>query len=159
MRFFKDKNLPTYYKGMPPTKTQDLSFGLESEARNKSLVEIFFGCPLRKTGTFDAMDMTNEANTIYVEMKTRRVNHDRYPTALIGKNKIDFCEKSGANCYIVYVYLDGIFYIQYDKKLFDTFDCEMYERGQREGGIQPKQLFYFIPHTHLTPFVCDKEAS
>jgi hypothetical protein len=136
---------------MPPSKTADLTLGLNSEQKNKATLERFFGCNLHKTGTYDPMDFTDEAQTIYLEMKTRRVNHNQYPTALIGKNKVDFCEKSNATCYFVYVYLDGLFYIKYDKALFDTFLCEMYVRGQREGGVQPEQLFVFIPHEHLTP--------
>jgi hypothetical protein len=133
-----------------PTKSEDLNFGLKSEEKNKATLEAFFGKGLKKTGTYDPMDYTDEAQTIFIEMKTRRVNHNQYATALIGKNKVDFCETSNATCYFVYVYLDGLFYVKYDKALFDTFECADYERGWREGGIQPKQLFYFIPHQHLT---------
>ena len=135
---------------MPPSKTQDLEFGLKSEENTKSVLEQFLGCELKKTGTYAAMDFVNEPKTIYVELKTRRVNHDQYPTALIGKNKVDFCKISNSTCYFVYVYMDGIYYIKYDKKLFDSFELRDYERGQRQGGIQPKQLFYFIPHIQLT---------
>ena len=134
-----------------PSKAEDLTFGLESEARNRKKLEAFFGCGLHKTNKYDAMDWTNEPKTLFVEMKTRRIRHDQYPTALIGKNKIDFCEKSNADCFLVYVYQDGIYYIKHNKELFDTFECADYERGMREGGIQPRQKFYFIPHQHLQP--------
>ena len=132
-----------------PSKNNDLAFGLQSEINNKALLERFFSCTLQKTGTFDPMDMTDENRTIYIELKTRRVKHNQYPTALIGKNKVDFCAKTSAVCYFVYVYMDGLYYIKYDKELFDTFECADYERGWRDGGIQPKQLFYYIPHIHL----------
>lgn len=132
------------------TKSQDIAFGLNSENNYKNRLETFFGCGLKKTGTYDAMDYTNESQTIFIEMKTRRVTHNQYPTALIGKNKVDFCKASNAECYFVYVYLDGVFYIKYDPELFATFECADYQRGWREGGIQPRQLFYFIPHEHLT---------
>ena len=132
-----------------PSKNEDLKFGLASEATNKARLEGFFGCGLNKTAQYDAMDWSNNNKTLFVEMKTRRVRHNQYPTALIGKNKVDFCENSKVDCYFVYVYQDGIYYIKYNKDLFDTFECEEYERGWREGGIQPKQLFYFIPHQHL----------
>lgn len=132
------------------TKNQDLAFGLSSETKHKVTLESFFKCGLKKTGTYDAMDYTNEAQTIFIEMKTRRVNHNQYPTALIGKNKVDFCATSDADCYFVYIYLDGNFYVKYDPELFATFECADYQRGWREGGIQPRQLFYFIPHEHLT---------
>lgn len=133
-----------------PSKSQDLAFGLKSEEKNKASLERFFGCGLRKTGKYDAMDFIDETQTIYIELKTRRVEKDKYPTALIGKNKVDFCERSNATCYFVYVYLGGIYYIKYDKDLFATFECADFERGQRDGGIQPKQLFYYIPHEQLT---------
>lgn len=134
-----------------PTKNEDLNFGLTSEENNRKTLEKFFGCGLLKTGTYDPMDYTDEAHTIFIEMKTRRIRHNQYPTALIGKNKVDFCKTSNATCYFVYVYVDGMFYVKYDPSLFDTFECADFERGWREGGIQPKQLFYYIPHEHLTP--------
>lgn len=134
-----------------PSKSQDLTFGLTSEQKNKKTLEAFFGCGLSKTSNFAPMDFTNESKTIYLELKTRRIPHNLYPTALIGKNKVDFCKGSTAECYFVFVYTDGLFYIKYDAALFETFVCEDFERGMREGGIQPKQLFYYIPHTALSP--------
>jgi hypothetical protein len=133
------------------SKNADLKLGLDSEMKNKTTLETFFGCGLKKTGKYDAMDWVDEANTVFIEMKTRRINHNAYPTALIGKNKVDFCEKSKATCYFVYVYLDGMFYIKYNKELFDTFECSDFQRGWREGGIPPTQLYYFIPYGHLSP--------
>jgi hypothetical protein len=135
------------------SKNEDLEFGLRSEEKNKASLESFFGMGLKKTGKFDPMDYTNETQTIFIEMKTRRIKHNQYPTALIGKNKVDFCKSSDATCYFVYVYLDGMFYVKYDQELFATFECADFERGWREGGIQPKQLFYYIPHEHLAPLI------
>lgn len=132
-----------------PSKTADLAFGLGSEEKNKKTLETFFRCGLKKTGQYDVMDWSDEAETIFIEMKTRRVKHNQYPTALIGKNKVEFCEKSNAICYFVYVYLDGMFYVKYDKALFDTFVCEDYQRGWREGGIAPVSPYVFIPYEHL----------
>ena len=134
-----------------PSKSEDMNFGLKSEETNKVTLEKFFGCGLKKTGPYDPMDYTDESKTIFIEMKTRRINHNQYPTALIGKNKVDFCKTSNAVCYFVYVYLDGMFYITYDPVLFDTFECADYQRGWREGGIAPVSPYVFIPHEHLTP--------
>jgi hypothetical protein len=134
-----------------PSKSEDINFGLKSEETNKVTLENFFGCGLKKTGTYDPMDYTDEAKTIYFEMKTRRINHNQYPTALIGKNKVDFCKTSNATCYFVYVYLDGMFYVKYDPELFDTFVCEDYQRGWRAGGVAPVSPYVFIPYKYLTP--------
>ena len=133
-----------------PSKTEDLAFGLGSEQRHKAALEAFFATELVKTSTYHPMDWMNGDQTVFLEMKTRRINHDDYLTALIGKNKVDFCQKSNVDCYFVYVYLDGLFYIKYDRAMFNTFMCKDFVRGARQGGIQPEQLFYHIPHRFLT---------
>ena len=133
------------------SKTEDMNFGLKSEENNKAVLETFFHCGLKKTGKYDPMDYVDDNQTIFIEMKTRRINHNQYPTALIGKNKVDFCKTSNATCYFVYVYLDGMFYIKYDPELFATFDCHDYQRGWREGGIAPVSPYVFIPHENLSP--------
>jgi hypothetical protein len=125
-------------------------FGLNSEQSHKKTLEAFFKKELNKTSQYHPMDYCDTAQTLFLEMKSRRIDHDDYPTALIGKNKVDFCEKSNADCYFVYVYQDGIFHIKYDKDLFNTFRCADFVRGERQGGIQPQQLFYYIPHRHLS---------
>jgi hypothetical protein len=132
------------------SKTEDMNFGLKSEENNKATLETFFRCGLKKTGKYDPMDYVDEGQTIFIEMKTRRINHNQYPTALIGKNKVDFCKTTNATCYFVYVYLDGMFYVKYDPELFDSFDCHDYQRGWREGGIAPVSPYVFIPHENLT---------
>jgi hypothetical protein len=84
-----------------------------------------------------------------VELKTRRIRHNEYPTALIGKNKIDFCSDPTKSYYFVYSYKDGLFAIKYNKDLFDTFETSAYKRGDRDDAPAIENVVVYIPHQHL----------
>ena len=134
------------------TQRDDLLFGGASEQKNITILSTFFGTLLNKTKANAIFDFADEGNTIYVELKTRRVNHDQYHTAIIGKNKIDYCSNPNIRYYFVYQYNDGLYYIQYDKDLFETFDVETeYYRSRRADCPNRAQTIVHIPHTLLKP--------
>jgi hypothetical protein len=96
------------------------------------------------------MDYTNPGKTIYVELKSRRIRHDTYPTAIIGLNKTEFARKSGVECYFVWLYTDGLFYCKYDPELWDTFEVNHdYFRGERADCINRAQSIIYVPREHL----------
>jgi hypothetical protein len=130
----------------------DLQFGDESEQRHLNQFSTLVGASLTKTPPFHPMDYTNDGNTIFVELKTRRIRHDQYPTALIGKNKIDFCSDETKTYYFCFCYNDGLYYIKYDPEVFKTFRVEEeYTRTPRYGCVNRPQTLVHIPHSHLTP--------
>ena len=61
---------------------------------------------------------------MHLGLKSRRINHDKFPTALIGLNKINSCNDPKKKYYIFYKYEDGLFYIEYEKELFKTFQID-----------------------------------
>ena len=63
----------------------DLSFGKDNEIRVKKRLERLFG-PLEDTGTMDEFDFKNDG--FYIELKTRRVTKTKYPTTMVGENKV-----------------------------------------------------------------------
>lgn len=128
----------------------DLQFGDESERTNLPIVSTLVGASLFKTPPFHPMDYTNEDNTIFVELKTRRIRHDQYPTALIGKNKVDFCSDETKAYYFCFCYNDGLYTIKYDPEVFKTFRVEEdYFRSPRVGCVNRSQTLVHIPHTYL----------
>lgn len=131
--------------GYVPSKNEDLAFGLNSEKIHKQRMETFFACELVKTGDYDKMDFTNEAKTIYIEMKTRRCSHTYYDTTMVGKNKVDFCATSNAECYFVFVFTDGIFYTKYTKTVFDGYETKPFLVGKREGCRNVIAPYVYIP--------------
>jgi hypothetical protein len=130
----------------------DLQFGDESERANLSRLSAFVNAPLQKTTAFHPMDYTNEGNTLYLELKTRRIRHNQYPTALIGKNKVDFCSDPSKTYYFCFCYNDGLYFIKYDPEVFKTFRVEEdYTRTPRYGCVNRSQTLVHIPHEFLTP--------
>jgi len=105
------------------SKKEDLKFGLENEKKVLPVLEQFLETKLKKdTNPYSIYDWWNETKTVFVELKSRRIAHNQYETAMIGENKVKMCNNPSINYYFVWLYTDGLFYLKYDKKLFDSFD-------------------------------------
>lgn len=95
----------------------------------------------------------NEPNRLD-ELKSRDIFHDDFPTALIGKEKIEQAiEKHKTHKFqFWYLYKDGLFY--YDFKIEDIKNKKIYldwwKRTSR--GKLEKKLVYYIPKELLTLF-------
>jgi hypothetical protein len=127
----------------------DLAFGEQSEREQFSTIETFLGHKLNHKGGKSIFDFDNGAN-VFCDLKTRRIPHDRYSTAIIGANKVMAARMNPQNTYwFIYKYSDGIFGIQYSKEKFDTFEHSDYSRGDREDYHNNAQHCYFIPHKEL----------
>jgi hypothetical protein len=139
------------------TFASDFAFGTQSERINHKILENIFKTPFVRRGGKAIFDFDNIAtspgNTIYAELKTRRINHDDYPTALIGSNKVYYASlNSKSEHWFIYNYKDGIFGIKYDKELFSTFSTSSFTRGERPDISNNPQDTVFIPYKHLIRF-------
>ena len=135
------------------TFREDNQRGLASEAQRHSTLETLVGSALTKDpNPYATFDFFNEGKTIYVELKTRFIPHDKYPTALISANKVEFCTDPNKTYYFCWAYSDGLYYLKYDKAVFDTFQVEDYVRHQREDYNDVPKPHYFIPHTVLVKY-------
>lgn len=133
-----------------PTLAADLAFGAQSENTTQKHLEVFFDRKLIHRGGFSSFDY-DDGSTLFVELKTRRIAHDKYPTAIIGGNKVDTARNNPERSYwFCYAYNDGLYGIKYDKDLFDTFERTEYARGEREDYHNRPQDCVFIPYTALT---------
>lgn len=127
-----------------PSLKEDLAYGTKSEEKNQSNLEQLFGKKLIYRGKFAEFDFDDGA-TFFVELKTRRIPHDMYPTALIGANKVATARNNPNRTYwFCFAYEDGIYGIQYSKE-FDSFDHTDYSRGDRADFHNRPQHTYFIP--------------
>ena len=135
------------------TFASDFAFGIASEKANHKILETLFNTPFTRRGGMATIDFDNKdikpEKPIYAELKSRRVKHDMYATALIGANKVDYAAKSSSDCWFLYNYVDGIFGIQYDKQKFDKFDKGYFQRNPRPDCKDYAQLCYYIPHSDL----------
>lgn len=132
-----------------PTLKSDLAFGTASEFKKHETLESIFKKTLIHRGGYAPFDYDDGA-TLFVELKTRRIPHDKYPTAIIGANKVETAFKNPNHTYwFCYSYEDGIYGIEYSKELFDTFTTSNYSRGEREDYHNNAQECVFIPYELL----------
>jgi hypothetical protein len=138
---------------MMKTQREDLEVGLRSEKVLHPRIAALVGEPLTLLGGCSIMDYANTSKTIYAELKTRNISSTRYPTAMVGKNKVEFCNDPTKNYYFVFCYTDGVFYIKYDKALFANFREENdFMRGERADCVNRPQRIVHIPREQLTAF-------
>jgi hypothetical protein len=70
---------------MNDKKIADLSFGQDNEIRVRQRLERLFG-PLETTAQMDEFDFKND--NFIIELKTRRVTKNKYPSTMVGENKV-----------------------------------------------------------------------
>ena len=134
-------------------KQADLKLGDLSESQMTPILRQFFKDEtMEKTkDPFGAIDFIGEK--CFCELKTRRINHDKYYTGIIGNNKLRAFKKSGKENFIVYRYSDGVFYIPYDEELFSTFDTALHDTW-RDGRCESSMVTY-IPRIHLKKMILE----
>lgn len=129
----------------------DFARGTASEVANHTVIEGLVGSSLVKDpNPYATFDFHNSGKTVYVELKTRFIEHDRYPTALIGANKVRYCTDENKEYYFVWAYTDGLYYVKYDPKVFEHLECRPFCRNARTDYNDVENDHYFIPHTLLT---------
>jgi len=126
---------------------QDYSFGIQQEDKILPIISKYFNDDIikspSKTSIYDYKGTKN-----YYEVKSRKNKYDAYPTTIIGANKV-FTD----NQIFIFNFIDGIYYIQYDEKSFETFEKKPFVRRYRSGVVDKIQLYYFIPCGRLTKLV------
>jgi hypothetical protein len=83
-----------------------------------------------------------ECTKYYYELKTRTNALSKYPTTLIGRNKIEGTKKT----ILIFKYIDCLCFIKYNKELFDTFEIKKFDRNVKESN---KKDYIYIPIEHL----------
>jgi hypothetical protein len=135
-----------------PSQKNDIAFGEASERENLDILQQFLDTTLERKGGYAVFDFENPNKTVFVELKSRRIKHDAYDTAIIGLNKIAFCETvEGVQYWMAFCYLDGIYVIQYDSDEFADFEVRHnYMRGARNDVRNKPQSVVMIPISKLT---------
>ena len=139
----------------------DLEYGYAREVANQPRIEKHLGVKLDKLCKYSIMDWKeiqkpdDETPAWFVEQKARRCSfdflsktysHKGRPTALIGKNKIDFIKLNGGCGVIYFDFTDRLMYWVYDEDEYKTFDIEKrFKRGGRTGCVDKEHEVAHIP--------------
>ena len=127
---------------MPSFYPEDNRRGLIEQTKLLPVIKDFFKKDIieieNKKSPFDY-----ECNECFYELKTRTNTKNKYPTTLIGKNKIEGNKKT----IFLFKYIDCLTYIEYNKDLFDKFEIKKFDRNVKETN---KKEYVYIPIEHLT---------
>ena len=133
------------------TYANDYVFGRASEDANRTVLENHLSTTLYSQARHDLFDYVDNNSTVYVELKTRRIPHNQYATAIIGENKVNACTDPEKQYWFAYRYTDGLYIIKYNKTLFDTFERnEEFVRGRRPDSTNNASRVVMIPTSLLT---------
>jgi len=124
---------------------KDISYGLSSEAKLAAIIKNTFGSGYEKIqDTYHPYDFQDGNN--YIELKTRRCKHDRYPDTMIGYNKLKYAQdRPTCNFKFLFKFDDGLYYHDYDHtKTYCIRQGGRWDRGKQE--IKP---YCYIPVKEL----------
>jgi len=128
---------------------KDIEDGNKAEKDCHLRLETKFG-ELKKTDRYCYFDYENDKYII--ELKSRNINHDAYPTAMINLPKIEKWMKHDRNrkFIIAFQYKDGLYYWDYD---CDEVESKGTTGRNDRGCIETYEMVYFkhelltfIPH-------------
>jgi len=118
----------------------DLSFGLRNQPLViRSLIQYFDEDIIETTNKFSQYDAYS-VTTLY-EIKCRRCLYNQYNTTIIPVHKT---HNINQRLVFVFKFTDGLYYIEYNQELFDTFDKKNI-KVYRQGSLPTPVLHYHIP--------------
>ncbi len=130
--------------------TQDKFYGLNNEIKYLNILSNYFNTTFKKYDSdYSLLDFYSDDKK-YLEMKSRRIKHNQYPTAIFNVHKIEefnniINKNNDSKLYIVFIYLDGVYYIEYNKEIFNKFEMKKFKRNDRIGIVDNLNFCYFIP--------------
>ncbi len=136
------------------TFSKDMKFGELAENRFMSIMNKKFGITLQKTHTHCFYDFILD-ETILIELKRRRVNKNRYPSTIVGYDKIKRFERLNKKnngkfrFFIVFHFKDSIYFKEHDYNY--KYSVSKWVRQKRLGYDDKPKDYAFIDIKDLQP--------
>ena len=123
---------------------QDYKTGKEAEEIILPIIKTYFNKDIKPTlKKNDKYDFYSDDGYFY-ELKNRNNKYNTFNTTLIGINKI-----TNNNIIFLFKFIDGLYFIKYNKKLFDTFEKNLFIRNKRIDFKDQIKEYLFIPISEL----------
>lgn len=120
----------------------DYSFGKNKEIETLDKINNFFNDNIKLiTNTKSKYDYEGE-KYIY-ELKARNNCYSKFPTTLIPYSKSQ--QDTTKKIRFLFSFTDGLYYITYRKKQFETFELNTFCRNKRVDYNDKPALYYYIP--------------
>jgi len=118
---------------------KDYIFGKEKEDEVLNLIKKKFNENIIKSSyRYEKYDYKDD--NYFYELKSRNNKYSDYPTTLIEKAKI-FTD----NIIFLFNFTDGLYYIEYNEEVFNTFACKEFCRHKRFDYNDKPRPYYYIP--------------
>ena len=131
----------------------DVNLGAKYEARMKPLLEEAFG-PLPQRSKDDPDDTFDFSNArVYLDTKCRRNAKDRYPTTMVGNNKVLAGLKlmiQGYHVFFVFGFTDGDYIWKLNREEYEVWHGGRFDRGSPEI-----KSYCYVPINYLTKIITD----
>lgn len=127
---------------------EEYEFGKQSELDNLTNLRKLNPNLKEIKNKFAPFDFVDDTNTVYVELKTRRNKRNQYPTTMVPESKIKKIVV-GNTYYFAFKFTDGLYYIKYDKEIFDSFEIK--QGGRYDRGRPEVENYCYIPVELLQP--------
>ena len=120
--------------------------GIALEKNLHRIIEDDLNCKLNMTNEYDIFDYVNDDRSIYVELKGRNCLKSKYPTTMMGKNKIDEADLlllTQARIYFYFSFIDGLYKFEYTK--LNRSKLKFALGGRRDRGKDEIKMYCYIP--------------
>ena len=92
----------------------DYVYGRHKELQIKKILPEIYNQKFRDYGQtqYETFDFISEDNKIILELKSRRCNCNKYPTTIVGLNKVDIAKElieKGKTVKFLFNFLDGLY--------------------------------------------------
>ena len=119
---------------------KDYSFGVKKEIELLPIIKNYFNDDsIIQLDRFNIFDFKGDNK--YIELKSRNNNYNKYPTTMIGYNKIKKSLELNEDIYFIFNFVDGLYYYKFDKNI----QLEIKQGGRCDRGIKEIKDYYYIP--------------
>lgn len=121
----------------------DRAFGIAEEEKQFNKLKEKFGNDLERiVSRYSRMDF--KSDNCYVELKSRRCNHDTYPDTMVGEKKFQFAKTRENATYFAFNFQDGIYYWKYNPEDIASGKVTIKEGGRFDRGRVEKDTYAYI---------------
>ena len=120
---------------------KDLEFGHKEEIRIKLILEEYFGL-LNILDKYNPFDFENEEYLI--ELKSRRIPHNKYDTAMVNYSKLLRTSNSEKERIIIFNYSDGLFFWK-----VNSDEYEIGKGGRNDRGVEEYYTMAYVKKESL----------
>jgi len=124
-----------------------LKYGRDLELEVLEKIKIAFDSrdikiPKNKFSLFNFID---DKNQVLYELKSRTNKYEAYPTTMIQESKV---LNTSYKQIFLFQFTDGLYYIEYEPILFNTFEKKAYSQ-YRADKVDVNKLYFYIPIEEL----------